>query len=64
MNYSEIDENIRYALRAADNRGDLEVVAAITGIAGGVGELRNIMNSTGDLHVMDRGMLKIHLEVS
>ncbi len=30
-------------------------------IAGGEDELRKIMNSTGELHVMDRGMLRIHL---
>ncbi|AWZ86154.1 hypothetical protein CSC41_4868 [Pseudomonas aeruginosa] len=37
------------------------MVAAITGIAGGVQELRKIMNSTGELSIMDRGMLALHL---
>lgn len=55
------DDRIRAALRNADKRGKLQVVAAITGIAGGVQELRKIMNSTGELSIMDRGMLGIHL---
>lgn len=55
------DDRIRAALRSADKKGQLQVVAAVTGIAGGVTELRKIMNSTGELAVMDRGMLAIHL---
>ncbi|OPK06696.1 hypothetical protein BZ164_00990 [Pseudomonas veronii] len=55
------DERIRAALRSADKKGRLQVVAAVTGIAGGVAELRRIMNSTGELAIMDRGMLAIHL---
>ncbi len=55
------DDRIRAALRNADKRGQLQVVAAITGIAGGVQELRKIMNSTGELNIMDRGMLALHL---
>lgn len=55
------DERIRSALRNADKNGQLQVVAAVTGIAGGVSELRRIMNSTEELAVMDRGMLAIHL---
>jgi hypothetical protein len=55
------DERIRAALRDADRRGKLSVVAAVTGIAGGVKELRKIMNSTEPLSIMDRGMLGIHL---
>lgn len=55
------DERIRAALRNADKKGQLQVVAAVTGIAGGVQELRRIMNSTGELSIMDRGMLAIHL---
>ena len=55
------DERIRAALRNADKKGQLQVVAAVTGIAGGVQELRRIMNSTGELSIMDRGMLGIHL---
>ncbi|HGM7426221.1 hypothetical protein P3805_24035 [Pseudomonas aeruginosa] len=55
------DDRIRAALRNADKRGQLQVVAAITGIAGGVQELRKIMNSTGELSIMDRGMLALHL---
>lgn len=55
------DERIRQALRKADKKGQLQVVAAVTGIAGGVSELRRIMNSDGELSIMDRGMLSIHL---
>lgn len=55
------DERIRTALRSADKKGRLGVVAAVTGIAGGEAELRKIMNSTDELAIMDRGMLAIHL---
>jgi hypothetical protein len=55
------DERIRNALRNADRRGQLQVVAAVTGIAGGVKELRRIMNGDGELSIVDRGMLAIHL---
>ena len=55
------DEEIRKALRNADSKGQLGVVAAVIGIAGGERELRKIMNSTGELSIMDRGMLYIHL---
>lgn len=55
------DEQIRKALRNADAKGRLGVVAAVVGIAGGERELRKIMNSTSELSTMDRGMLYIHL---
>lgn len=55
------DDRIRQALRNADKKGQLQVVAAVTGIAGGVVELRRIMNSSEELAIMDRGMLAIHL---
>jgi hypothetical protein len=55
------DDKIRQALRDADRKGKLDIVAAVVGIAGGKKELRKIMNSTGELHIMDRGMLAIHL---
>lgn len=55
------DERIRKALRDAEKKGRLQVVAAVTGIYGGVAELRRIMNSTDELSIMDRGMLAIHL---
>jgi len=58
---SKQDERIRAALRSADSKGRLGVVAAVTGIAGGEKELRRIMNSTTELAIMDRGMLAIHL---
>ena len=56
-----IDDQIRAALRNADKKGQLQTVAAVTGIAGGVSELRRIMNSSGELPIMDRGMLGMHL---
>lgn len=55
------DDKIRQALRDADRKGKLGAVAAAVGIAGGEEELRKIMNSCGELHIMDRGMLAIHL---
>lgn len=58
---SKQDERIRSALRSADKKGRLSVVAAVTGIAGGEKELRRIMNGKEELHVMDRGMLAMHL---
>ncbi len=57
----KMDDIIREALRKADRDGRLDIVAAVTGIAGGESELRKIMNSTGELHTMDRGMLGLHL---
>ncbi len=57
----EIDFTIRAALKDADSKGKLGVVAAVTGIAGGESELRKIMESSGELHIMDRGMLALHL---
>ena len=59
----KMDTVIRAALLNAERRGELETVAAVTGIAGGAEELRKIMNSTGELHIMDRGMLGMHLAV-
>ncbi|MAO49867.1 MAG: hypothetical protein CML16_03170 [Pusillimonas sp.] len=58
---SRQDARIREALRRADEKGNLSVVAAVTGIAGGEQELRRIMNSRDELPIMDRGMLAIHL---
>lgn len=63
MSDQKIDEAIRTALRSADKKGQMSVIAAVTGIAGGAKELRKIMNSTGPLHIMDRGMLGIHLSI-
>lgn len=64
MTNHEQDTRIRAALKSADRKGKLDVVAAVTGIAGGEAELRKIMSSTGELSVMDRGMLGIHLNHS
>lgn len=56
------DDVIRSALVEADRKGKLGIVAAVVGIAGGETALREIMNSTGELSIMDRGMLALHLE--
>lgn len=61
---TKTDDRIRAALRDADSKGKLGVVAAVTGISGGAFELRKIMNSEGELHIMDRSMLAIHLNLS
>lgn len=58
---SKQDERIRAALRSADKKGRLSVVAAVTGIAGGEKELRRIMKGSDELNIMDRGMLAMHL---
>lgn len=55
------DQIIRAALKSADAKGKLSVVAAVVGIAGGESTLREIMNGTDPLHIMDRGMLGMHL---
>jgi hypothetical protein len=59
----ETDDRIRKALQSADQKGKLSVIAAVVGIAGGENELRKIMNSKGDLHIMDRGMIGMHLNL-
>jgi hypothetical protein len=59
----QMDNVIRAALLKADREGKLGRIAAVTGISGGVEELRKIMSSTGKLHLMDRGMLGIHLDL-
>lgn len=57
----KLDDAIRAALRDADRKGRMGVVAAVVGIAGGEGALRKIMNSNGELSIMDRGTLGMHL---
>lgn len=61
INDPKIDDAIRTALKDADKKGKLAVVAAVVGIAGGDDSLRKIMNSTGELSLMDRGTLGMHL---
>lgn len=61
LNDPKTDDRIRAALRDADSKGKLGVVAAVSGIAGGTDELRKIMDSKNKLHIMDRGMLGLHL---
>ena len=59
----KMDTVIRAALLKADREGKLGRIAAVTGIAGGVDELRKIMNSTGELHLIDRGMIGMHFAI-
>jgi hypothetical protein len=56
----QMDNVIRAALLKADREGKIGRIAAVTGISGGVEELRKIMRSTGELHLMDRGMIGMH----
>lgn len=63
MKAEQVDAAVREALKSADRKGKLCVVAAVTGIAGGEIELRKIMNSTEPLSIMDRGMLGMHLNL-
>lgn len=54
-------DKIRAALQTADREGRLAFLAAATGIAGGINTIRTIMNSAGEIPVMDRGMLGMFL---
>lgn len=59
----KIDTLIRAVLLRMDQEGKLGVAAAVIGIAGGEDELRKIMKSTGELNLMDRGMIAMHLTI-
>ena len=56
----KMDTVIRASLLKADREGMLGRIAQVTGIAGGVDELRKIMRSTGELNIIDRGMIGMH----
>lgn len=56
-----MDEHIKTALRNADENDQLDVVAAVTGVAGGAKYLRELASSDDELSIMDRGMLGLHL---
>ena len=56
-----MDDRIRLALKDAEHKGKLGIVAAVTGIAGGTEELKKILTSTESLSIMDRGMLGLYL---
>lgn len=53
------DDRIRAALRTAEQKGKLDVVAALVGIAAET--LRKLMNSREPLSLVDRGTLGMHL---
>ena len=59
----KMDDKIRATLRVADKMGKLSVIAAVVGIAGGESAVRQIMNSEGELPIMDRGMFALHLNL-
>lgn len=63
MKAEQVDAVIREALKSANRKGKLSVVAAVTGIAGGEASLKKIMKGTGPLSIMDRGMLGMHLNL-
>lgn len=56
------DDVIRSALVEADRKGKMGIIAAVIGIAGGEKALREIMNSTCELSIIDRSVLALHLE--
>ena len=58
------DDKIRLALKDADSKGRLDVVAMVVGIAGGENTLREIMEGEEELSFMDRGMLGMHLNIN
>lgn len=53
---------IREALKDADSKGKLSVVAEVVGITGGEDVLRKIMNSTEEINTMDRLILSAYME--
>lgn len=61
INDKSTDFLIKESLKHMDKQNRLHKAVEMTGITGGEDELREIMNSKGELHIMDRGMLSIHL---
>lgn len=59
----KLSDKIRTALRYADQKGKLSVVAEVVGIHGGVVKLRRIMNSEGDILIGDRAVLAVHMDI-
>jgi len=59
----KMDNLIRAALLKEDQKGNLHRIAEKVGIHGGAAELRKIMNSTGELGLMDRGMIGMHIKL-
>lgn len=51
---------IKAILKNLDREGRLTEEADNIGIAGGARTLKEIMNTDGPLHIMDRGCLAIH----
>ena len=59
MTLTERSDLVRDALKDADRKGKLDVVEAVTGIE--VTELKLIMNSTGQINIVERIVLFVHL---
>lgn len=55
----KIDDAIRAALKSAKAKGQLEVVAAVTGVP--LRELRNILKPDAELTTAQRSLLGMHL---
>ncbi len=63
LSFNDSDRIIRNALKDACKKGKLDVVAAVTGVAGGEKYLCKIMNSTKEISVIDRSILGMHLDI-
>lgn len=57
-----VDIKIRSALKDADLKGKLSVVAAVVGTD--EKHLKEILENEDELSIMDRGMLGIHLQLT
>lgn len=64
LDSQQIDDRIRAALSDAYGEGLLGNLASNIGIAGGEKTLREIMETPGPLHSMDRGMLAIYFRLN
>ena len=58
-----VDTTIRDRLSELDRTDCLRRLAAETGIAGGASALRDLIATPGELSIMDRGMMLLHLRL-
>lgn len=56
-----LEQDIRAALKHADDQGKLSVVSAVTGLP--EEQLREIIDIESEMNIIDRYMLAIHLEI-
>ena len=52
---------IKAALLNADRKGQLAEVARVVGMTGGAEALRKVYTTPGELHLMDRAMIGMHI---